>query len=284
MSAKLVVAADTETLKAVIAEHVAVSAKAAIADRGCYTLALSGGSMPGLLGGLTSVSGVDWTQVYVLFSDERCVSLDDADSNYKACSDALLSKLSIPASNVLTIDPSLGSADAMAQAYETKLKALLPSPGGIPQLDTVILGFGPDGHTASLFPDHPLLGETGKFVAGIEDSPKPPPERITLTFPILHAAREVLFIAAGVAKAQLFQQAFSAPALIAGEKQQPSAILDAGVRSHSIVSLRSNSPYPAFQVRPSTENLWYYTDTAGASLLPANLKTVVTIKAATGFL
>jgi|EP00624_Nannochloropsis_granulata_P002893 6-phosphogluconolactonase len=284
MSAKLVVATDTEALKTVIAEHVAESAKVAIAERGRYTLTLSGGSMPGLLGGLTGVSGVDWTHVYVLFSDERCVSLDDADSNYKACSDALLSKLSIPAGNILTIDPTLGSADAMAQAYETKLKVLLPSPGGIPQLDTVLLGLGPDGHTASLFPDHPLLGETSKFVAGIEDSPKPPPARITLTFPVLHAAREVLFIGAGAAKAQLFQEAFSVPALTAGGKQQPSAVLDAGVMSHSIVSVRSDLPYPAFQVRPATENLWYYTDTAGASLLPDNLKTVVTRKATTGFL
>ena len=279
-TAKLVVAADADALKAVIAEHVAASAKAAIAERGHYTLALSGGSMPGLLGGLATVSDVDWTCVYILFSDERCVPLDDEDSNYKACSSALLGRLSIPASNVLTIDFTLGSAGAMAQDYEAKLKALLPCPGGVPQLDTVLLGLGPDGHTASLFPGHALLGETSKFVAGIEDSPKPPPARITLTFPVLHAAREVLFIAAGAAKAPLFQEAFSAPALTSGGKQEPPAASDAGVIDHSIVSVRDDLPYPAFQVRPATGKLWYYTDAAGASLLPETLKTIVATKAA----
>ena len=235
--------------------------------------------MPGLLGGLATVSDVDWARVYILFSDERCVSLDDDDSNYKACSGALLGKLSIPAGNVLKIDPTLGSADAMAQDYEAKLKALLPSPGGVPQLDTVLLGLGPDGHTASLFPGHALLGETSKLVAGIEDSPKPPPARITLTFPVLHAAREVLFIAAGAAKAPLFQEAFLAPALTSLCKQ-PSAASDAGVIDHSIVSVRDDLPYPAFQVRPGTGMLWYYTDAAGASLLPETLKTIVATKAA----
>jgi len=235
--------------------------------------------MPGLLGGLATVSDVDWTRVYILFSDERCVPLDDEDSNYKACSSALLGKLSIPASNVLTIDSALGSADAMAQDYEANLKALLPSPGGVPQLDTVLLGLGPDGHTASLFPGHALLDETSKLVAGIEDSPKPPPARITLTFPVLHAAREVLFIAAGAAKAPLFQEAFSAPALTSGGKQPPAA-WDAGVIDHSIVSVRDDLPYPAFQVRPATGRLWYYTDAAGASLLPEMLRTIVATKAA----
>lgn len=282
-AAKLVVAADVDALKDLIAEHVAASAKAAIAERGRYTLALSGGSMPGLMGGLVTVSDVDWARVHILFSDERCVPLDDEDSNYKACSNALLSKLSIPAANVVTIDPSLDSADAMAQDYEAKLKALLPSPGGIPQLDTVLLGLGPDGHTASLFPEHTLLDETSKLVAGIEDSPKPPPARITLTFPVLHAAREVLFIAAGAAKAPLFQEAFSAPTPTLGGKQ-PAAASEAGVNDHSIVSVRNDLPYPAFQVRPATERLWYYTDAAGASLLPEIVKMVVATKSLTGFL
>lgn len=278
-TAKLVAAADADALKAIIAEHVAASAKAAIAQRGRYTLALSGGSMPGFLVGLASVADVDWPHVYVLFSDERCVQLDDEDSNYKACSSALLGKLTIPAGNVLTIDSSLSSADAMAQDYEAKLKALLPSPGGIPQLDTVLLGLGLDGHTASLFPGHALLDETSKLVAGIEDSPKPPPARITLTFPVLHAAREVLFIAAGATKAPLFQEAFSAPTLTSGGNQQPPAA-DVGVIDHSIVSVRDDLPYPAFQVRPATGRLWYYTDAAGVSLLPESLKTVVATKAA----
>ncbi len=264
-TATLMVAPDAEALKTDIAAHVLASAKAALAARGRYTLALSGGSMPQTLGGLAAFAAdLDWSRVYVLFSDERRVPLEHDDSNYKACHASLLAHLPIPAANILALDPSL-DAVAAAAAYQAKLLALLPSPGGVPQIDTVLLGMGPDGHTASLFPGHALLGETEKLVAGIVDSPKPPPERITLTFPLLNAAREVVFIAAGAAKAPLFLEALRAPgtATVGKEEQDGSGTGAGGVG----VGVREGLPYPAFQVRPTSGGLWYYTDAAGASML-----------------
>lgn len=260
-SAKLVIASDIEELKTAIAQHVASSAAKAINERGRFIMALSGGSMPQTLGGLASPSlaaTVDWSRVYVLFSDERCVPLDHDDSNYKACGAALLNKLPVPAANILAIDPTLTSAEAMATDYQAKLLALFkdaPASASIPQLDTILLGMGPDGHTASLFTSHPLLEEKEKIVASITDSPKPPPERITLTFPVLNHAHEVLFIAAGSSKAALFQEAFTTS------------------KVEGLVAIRSGLPYPAFQVRP--QSLWWYTDAAGASLLSEEIKSTV---------
>ena len=141
-------------------------------------------------------------QWHVFFADERLVPLDHADSNYLLARQTLLDKL--PAiRHVHAVDVSLGHA-AAAAAYEAELRGLVPArpgappPAGggaaLPSLDLVLLGMGPDGHTCSLFPGHPLLGERDRLVADIVDSPKPPPRRVTLTFPALAAARRVAFV------------------------------------------------------------------------------------------
>jgi 6-phosphogluconolactonase len=199
-----------DEIHAVLGGMIADAAEAAIRERGVFLLATSGGSFPSVLSsalsGVTS-SGRDLQcEKWVLcYADERHVALDDADSNHRATAAAFCAADAARAwwrpRAVLTIDASL-PLGACAEAYERELRAHLPAAGGA--LDLVLLGMGPDGHTASLFPGHALLAQThggAALVAPISDSPKPPAARVTLTLPAIRAARGVVFVAAGAEKA-----------------------------------------------------------------------------------
>jgi len=131
----------------------------------------------------------------VFFADERLVPLDDPESNYAVVHKHFLSHFpSIPASSVHTINPKLLTSPADAAAdYQRELLSVVPDHA----LDLVLLGVGPDGHTCSLFPSHPLLQERTSLVAAIVDSPKPPPQRITFTLPLLNRARHAVFVVTG---------------------------------------------------------------------------------------
>jgi 6-phosphogluconolactonase len=122
------------------------------------------------------------------------VPSDHPDSNYKACADAFLSKVPIPESKIHRLNPDLlDDADECADDYEQQLVATFAGANAAryPTFDLILLGMGPDGHTCSLFPGHDLLSESARWVAGIEDSPKPPARRITFTCVIMpkHPAR-----------------------------------------------------------------------------------------------
>lgn len=204
---QLHVHASKDELSTAVGEHVSKSAIAAVAARGTFSVALSGGSLPkllakGLLAAYKQLTPEELkehcSKWHVFFADERIVELTASDSNFKTCQDEFLAKLPIPRDNVYTIDPSLAPV-ACAAAYEATLKRVLGDEG---EMDMALLGMGPDGHTCSLFPGHALLQETKLLVASIEDSPKPPPQRVTLTFPVLHKARQVCFVAAGGSKAE----------------------------------------------------------------------------------
>jgi len=203
------VSASKAALSSAVGKHVAEAAHAAIKTKGSFNVAISGGSLPKLLasGLLSSYAADTDTKVLqdhfgkwrVFFADERCVSLDSDESNSKGAKAAFLSKVPIPAANIHDIDPSLDPR-AMASAYQLSMTKTL---GAQASLDMILLGMGPDGHTCSLFPGHPLLLETKRLVAHIEDSPKPPKQRITLTFPVLQAAEQVTFVTAGASKAAI---------------------------------------------------------------------------------
>jgi 6-phosphogluconolactonase len=174
-------------------EQVAEAGAAAIAQAlqgGSRTLVLAGGSTPGRCYQLLSDLEVEWGRVTVLFGDERCVPPDHPDSNYRMARETLLDRVA-PAT-VHRMPAELGPEEG-ASEYSTIVSALVP-------LDVVVLGVGEDGHTASLFPDHAVLDAKG-LVAGVRNSPKPPPDRVTLTLAALRGARQVIILATGAGKA-----------------------------------------------------------------------------------
>ncbi len=155
--------------------------------RGQFHIAVPGGSVANLVFPSFADASLDWTRVHVWWVDERVVPLSHADSNYKAANDHWLSKV-----------PAVAHPFHSASEYEKKL----PHP-----LDVALLGVGPDGHVASLFPGHPGLEETARRAFAIDDAPKPPPKRLTLSLPELCAAREVWVVVTGAAKAPMIASA-----------------------------------------------------------------------------
>lgn len=167
---------------------------AAVAERGACYWALAGGETPrGCYERLTRPPYRDdlpWWSVFVYWSDERQVPLDDPASNYAMAKAALLDHVPIPPERIF---PLVGDAiPAMGRVPA--------DPHGRPRFDLIHLGLGEDGHTASLFPGDPALDEQRAFVSAVHNAPKPPPERLTLTLPVLNAARAVLFMVQGPAK------------------------------------------------------------------------------------
>ena len=175
-------------------EEVAAAAAAEIAEAirgGARTLVLAGGTTPRRCYELLAGLEVEWGRVTVLFGDERCVPASHPDSNYRMAREALLDQVA-PAT-VHRIPGELGP-DEGAAAYARVVAGLAP-------LDVVVLGVGEDGHTASLFPGDAALNAKG-WAVGVRNSPKPPPERVTLTLQALRGAHRVIILAAGAGKAQ----------------------------------------------------------------------------------
>ncbi|KAJ6874539.1 6-phosphogluconolactonase 4 [Populus alba x Populus x berolinensis] len=204
---KVVKVYDTEQDVAVsLAKYVAdLSAKFA-KERGSFTVVLSGGYLIDNIRKLTEppyVDSVEWSKWHVFWVDERVVPRNHVDSNYKLAFDGFLSKVPIPAGQVYAINDAL-SAEGAAEDYQTVLKHLVDtgvlaksSVTGFPKFDLMLLGMGPDGHVASLFPGHPLLEENVKWVTHIMDSPKLPPQRITFTFPVINSSAYIAMVVCG---------------------------------------------------------------------------------------
>jgi 6-phosphogluconolactonase len=177
------------------------------AERGVAHLALSGGGTPVGTYELLAASELDWGDIHVWFADERCVPAEDEQSNYRLAREALLERVPIAAERVHRMEGELGPQRG-AERYEQALRSYAPMQEGLAVLDVLVLGIGPDGHVASLFPNQPTLeADELKLCLGVHDSPKPPPERITLSLSVLRAAGRGLLLVAGSEKASALARA-----------------------------------------------------------------------------
>ncbi|HEV7404597.1 MAG TPA: 6-phosphogluconolactonase [Chthoniobacteraceae bacterium] len=189
--------------------------RAAIAARGACRLALAGGETPRAIYAALPVD-LPWEKVWITFGDERCVPPDDKDSNYKMARESLLDR--VPTAHVLRIRGEIPQEPAAAE-YEQLLAVEAARTGEARFVhDLILLGMGEDGHTASLFPGMETLKETVRSVLPAH-GPKPPPQRVTMTLPLLNAARKVFFLAKGAGKAEMLRRVLS------GDPSLPSALV-----------------------------------------------------------
>ncbi len=208
-----------ELLTVAAAERVVACATRCVREQDRFVIALSGGATPRALYQLLAtdayVQRIDWRAVHVCFGDERCVSPTDIQSNYKMASDALLSHVPIPTANIHRLRGE-DEPPSAAIAYELELRALFATPHGAPteragkQFDLVLLGLGADGHTASLFPRGAAVQEQTQWVTAAFGETVGM-WRLSLTLPVLNAARDVLFLVAGTDKASVLQQVLESP-------------------------------------------------------------------------
>jgi 6-phosphogluconolactonase len=189
---ELIVVARPAELAGPAAEWLESEVGGAIAARGRCALALSGGQTPEpAYRELALAASIDWARVEIFFADERAVPPDHGESNYRMVDLALLSRVPIPARQVYRMEAERSDRESAAQEYER----LLPR-----QLDILLLGIGSDGHTASLFPGSSALDERRRLVLPVI-GPKPPAERMTITPPVIEAARKIVVLASGEGKA-----------------------------------------------------------------------------------
>jgi 6-phosphogluconolactonase len=215
---QVVVCPDADALAQRAADHIIAAASSAIAARGRFALALAGGSTPEkayvLLTQPARAGRIDWRKTYLFFGDERFVPLDDSRSNYAMARRSLLTQIPIPADHVFPIPTDRASAAESAAEYTRTLAAFFGvAPGqGVPRFDLILLGMGDDGHTASLFPGKPAVRDQSAWVVSSPPGVLPPPvERVTFTFPVLNAAREVLFLVTGEKKTGPLREVLEGP-------------------------------------------------------------------------
>lgn len=198
---------DIDTISREAANYTMRVAREAIAKRGKFTFALSGGSTPGKMYALLTSepyrSQVDWSAVHFFWSDERCVASDDPQSNYHLAQETLLSKLNLRPDQIHRMPADQSDREQASASYEAEIRKVLG--GETPAFDLIQLGMGPEAHTASLFPHQPSLRETKRLIMPVS-VPKPPPDRLTFTPPLLYNARHILFLATGADKAEALHE------------------------------------------------------------------------------
>jgi 6-phosphogluconolactonase len=287
LSPKLLVAPSKAELPSVLCDVIVTLASEAFSKRNKFSIALSGGSLPTFLGKLPDVfaeKGIDpqWDSWHVFLADERCVPVTSDDSNLKAITSNFLDMegVEIPKDQIYGIDAGLteklmaqeetnakadadATTEAIAVKYEETIRTILQQqqqqqPNTQHTLDLAVLGFGPDGHTCSLFPGHALLDldEPGKFVASIVDSPKPPPRRITLTLDFLNQhTNHIIVCGAGASKYPIIEKVFDFGD--DGKKKTDDDDATTTCQTRTLLpKLVSPPPYPCSMVTPKQSLTW----------------------------
>lgn len=193
---ELIRLANEEEVASFVADELVSAARAGSA------LVLTGGTSPGRAYELAAEREPDWSRASLWWGDERAVPPEDERSNYRLAQETLLDRLSVAPREVNRIHGELGAA-AAADAYDAELEGV--------RLDLVLLGIGPDGHAASLFPNQPTLTERSRRAIRAEAKLEPFVDRVTMTLPVLCSAPEVLFLVAGASKTDAVERAFGAP-------------------------------------------------------------------------
>jgi 6-phosphogluconolactonase len=230
---------DVEVLSKAALGELLQAMRVAVKQRGRFAVALAGGHTPARMYKLWADAAnhgvrTQWDRVHLFWGDERYVPQDDPMSNYAMAHESLISHVPIPAANVHPMPTDLPQAQAAAEAYESDLRKFFET--APPSFDLQLLGLGVEGHTASLFPDSPALEEKERWVAAVK-VPAKPPQRLTLTLPVLNQGRHTLFLVSGKDKRKI------------------------------IGALRSergpnSSQYPAGRIRPTGQVLWLLDEAA----------------------
>lgn len=239
---EIIIAKDAAKLNCLAAEKFVSMARDALDKNGKFTVALAGGSTPKSLYNLLASeefrSQIDWKRVFFFFGDERNVLPDAAESNFRMANENLLEPLEISAENIFRWRNELGDAKKIADDYAKTLRDFFKA--DFPRFDLILLGIGEDGHTASLFPFSGALGETQKIaVANFVE--KLDTNRLTLTFPVINHAANVIFLASGAAKAEILA------AVLRGEFKP--------------------EKFPSQNVKPADGNLYWLADESAAQNL-----------------
>jgi 6-phosphogluconolactonase len=215
---------------------------AAVKQRGRFAIALSGGHTPAKMYSLWAGTEkyrneTPWNSVHLFWGDERYVPQNDPWSNYRMTRETLLEHVPIPAANIHAAPTELATPEKAAEAYDAELRKFFGA--GKPEFDVTLLGLGPEGHTASLFPGSPALEETKRWVVAVHVAAEPP-ERLTFTLPVLNSSRNTYFLVAGEGKR----------AILEALRAEPDS---------------RSSEYPAGRIRPADGRVLWMLDQAAAS-------------------
>lgn len=204
--------ADSADATRFAAREIAETLREALRLRGRAHLGLSGGNTPRPTYEALATLLEDWSAVELWYGDERCVAPEDPESTHRLVVEALLSRIPGEPPHEHRVTGELG-AEPAARRYEEELRVSVPSAEhAVPALDLALLGLGEDGHTASLFPGHPEVEDrSGALCLPVHDAPKPPPDRVTLSLPLLRGARRCLLLVTGAGKAAALERVLAGP-------------------------------------------------------------------------